>query len=40
MLFYPEIQIEAKWIEAMEIGNLLTKIEEDSSNVLAMLATI
>ena len=33
-------QFEAKGIEAMEIGNLLTKIEEGSSSVLAMLATI
>ena len=30
-------QFEAKGIEAMEIGNLLTKIEEGSSSVLATI---
>ena len=33
-------QFEAKRIEAMELGNLLTKIKEGSSSVLAVLATI
>ena len=33
-------QFDAKGIEAMEIGNLLTKLEEGSSSVLAVLATI
>ena len=33
-------QFEAKRIEAMEIGNLLTKIEEGSSSMFAVLATI
>ena len=33
-------QFEAKRIEAMAIGNLLTKIEEGSSSVLVVLATI
>ena len=33
-------QFEAKGIEPMEIGNLLTKIEEGSSSMLAVLSTI
>ena len=33
-------QFEAKRIEAIQIGNMLTKIEEGSSSKLAMLATI
>ena len=33
-------QFEAESIEAMEIGNLLTNIEESSSSLLAVLATI
>ena len=36
----PSSKFEAKGIEPMEIGNLLTKIEEGSSSVLAVLATI
>ena len=31
---------DCKEIEAMEIGNLLTKIKEGSSSVIAVLATI
>ena len=33
-------QFEAERIEAMGIGNLLTKIEEGSSSILVVLATI
>ena len=33
-------QFEARKIEAMAIGNLLTKIKEGSSSVIAVLATI
>ena len=33
-------QFEARMIEAMEIGNLLNKIEEGSSSMLAVLASI
>ena len=33
-------QFEARTLEAMAIGNFLTKIKEGSSSVLAMLATI
>ena len=34
------MQFEANGIEAMEIGNLLTKTEEGSSSMLAVLVTI
>ena len=33
-------QFEAEKIEGMEIDNLVTKIEEGSSSMLAILATI
>ena len=33
-------QFETKGIEAMEIGNLLTKMDEGYSNLLSVLATI
>ena len=33
-------QFEARWIGAMTIGNLLTKIKEGSSSMLVVIATI